>query len=414
MVKRVPSVRVLVLCPAVLRASWQEQVLAESTRAILVDRYRFRQMLETLSPTECWPEGVVSVLGDDFARQQDISDSLASTHWGLLVADEAHRFVGSRYELLRRCAARADRVVLATASTLPVLAGPLADATVVNWERDQLVDREGRPVYPAPRPEIREVPYSLSAGEQRLARLTEELAGLLEPGDTRGARATHILLRGLHSSPAALESVLNRIAAPGGVSDESEAPLEGSAEESSEVGLPMPAGPRTDPVASPVIAELLEEFSNAEEDTKRAAFDGLLESFRGPAREDVRVCAIVEFRSTLFYLAAHVEGRGLPCTVIHGEMQREDRRAYLGSFLGDGGLLLATRAAVSEGFDLKDVTDLVLYDLPTGEAATQQLLGRFDRYGRTGQLRIHVLTQAGNTDPVEMQARRLVAAVVSG
>jgi hypothetical protein len=56
-----------------------------------------------------------------------------------------------------------------------------------------------------------------------------------------------------------------------------------------------------------------------------------------------------------------------------------------------GGILVATSAAMVEGFDFPVVTDLVLYDLPRGKIGLQQVLGRFDRFGRQHRLNVHVL-----------------------
>ena len=61
-------------------------------------------------------------------------------------------------------------------------------------------------------------------------------------------------------------------------------------------------------------------------------------------------------------------------------------------------ILVATRAAVVEGADLGEVTELVLYDLPGNRMSLQQILGRFDRFGRKRQLTIHALTPSTESD----------------
>lgn len=58
---------------------------------------------------------------------------------------------------------------------------------------------------------------------------------------------------------------------------------------------------------------------------------------------------------------------------------------------------MATRA-VLEGINLSDVTDVVFYDLPDSERVLRQILGRFDRFGRTSQLTIHVLRGSDGSD----------------
>ena len=49
-------------------------------------------------------------------------------------------------------------------------------------------------------------------------------------------------------------------------------------------------------------------------------------------------------------------------------------------------------------FGSTDVTDLVLYDLPTNRLTLQGVLGRFDRFGRTTQLNTHALTPSDGAD----------------
>jgi hypothetical protein len=53
---------------------------------------------------------------------------------------------------------------------------------------------------------------------------------------------------------------------------------------------------------------------------------------------------------------------------------------------------------MSEGIALGEVTDLVLYDVPDGKDALQQLLGRFDRFGRRTQLNVYTLVPSGGTE----------------
>jgi len=83
---------------------------------------------------------------------------------------------------------------------------------------------------------------------------------------------------------------------------------------------------------------------------------------------------------------------------LHGRMRNEERQSALTKFSGDGGILMATRAALSEGDALGEVTDLVLYDVPDGKDALQQVLGRFDRFGRRTQLNVHTFVPSGSAD----------------
>jgi hypothetical protein len=46
------------------------------------------------------------------------------------------------------------------------------------------------------------------------------------------------------------------------------------------------------------------------------------------------------------------------------------------------------------------VTDLVFYDVPASKIALQEVLARFDRFGRASQLNIYVLTPSGESEDV--------------
>jgi superfamily II DNA/RNA helicase len=63
---------------------------------------------------------------------------------------------------------------------------------------------------------------------------------------------------------------------------------------------------------------------------------------------------------------------------------------------------------MSEGLNLPDVTDLVLYDVPRNRSALQQVFGRFDRLGRIGRLTIHVLVPEDGPDATDFEPVRLL------
>jgi hypothetical protein len=53
---------------------------------------------------------------------------------------------------------------------------------------------------------------------------------------------------------------------------------------------------------------------------------------------------------------------------------------------------------MTSGVDLSHVTDLILYDVPCDEVALQQVLGRFDRFGRASELNVYVLTPSNDQE----------------
>ena len=115
---------------------------------LLVDRYRFREMLDVKAGREIWPSGAVTIMSFEFAKQDDVKESLLCTHWDLVVTDEWQGIKGARAKALRQIGAASDHVILASA-THPNLelsdAFPANDTTVVEWRSDQIVDHDGNP-----------------------------------------------------------------------------------------------------------------------------------------------------------------------------------------------------------------------------------------------------------------------------
>lgn len=192
-----------------------ERLRSAGIPALSVDRYQFREMIESASGQELWSAGAVSALSREFARQEDIGEALAATRWDLLIVDEAHQFRGTLSgRVLRHVAEAADRVVLASATALDTdLPGDFAkdDISVVQWRRDEVVDFNGALLDSMPRPIVREVPFTLSAAELSLAESVSELCQVFEEGTAQQHLIRRSSLRSLQSSPSALESALARI-----------------------------------------------------------------------------------------------------------------------------------------------------------------------------------------------------------
>ena len=72
-------------------------------------------------------------------------------------------------------------------------------------------------------------------------------------------------------------------------------------------------------------------------------------------------------------------------------MTFDEREQSVDRFKLEGGVLLATTAAISEGLNLSQVEELVLYDLPSSKLKLEQIYGRFQQFGRTRPLKLSVL-----------------------
>jgi hypothetical protein len=375
-----------------------EMLRDKGTQSVLVDRYKFREMLDASVGDELWPRGVVTVLSDDFAKQTDIRESLGSARWDMVIGDEAHRFAGVRAELLRRVVQAAERVVLAT---MPGVGQPdtlsMADTRIVDWRRDQLVDLGGKALDVVPRPVLREVSFPLNPAERAVADTVSALCDVLKTRTSETALRTEHLIRSLHSSPAALEGALRRLVAGSEEEEKFDALLEDTAEIALE-GAAKPADSGTADAVPTIAGKALHELEAIQSDSKLGALAWLLAGLTDQEKPLRRICVLTEYRATLYYLAADMEGRGLTGLLLHGGMRDEARQQSLRTFVSTGGILVATMAVMTEGLSMPDVTDLVLYDLPGNPLELENVLGRFDRFGRTSRLNVHVLAQGDAVD----------------
>lgn len=406
-----PTARVLFLVSKGPQAQLVEMLRDAGAPALLVDRYQFREMLDSITNKEFWPRGMVAVLSRDFAKQADILNSLAEAHWDLVIADEAHWFKGARAEILRRVGASATRVVLATATPLDLElpdAHLAEEATVVEWRRDRVVDHDGTPLGIWPPTQVQEVSFSLSPSELSLLETVRSLCRILEASGPPRGRAAKSLLHSFQSSPAALEGALQRLIKRL-MEQESVDPLLESLDE--DVLEDEPNG-RVDRLraeeATEIGARALQEIEKLSSDSKLGTLAGLLSHLNEVKMPSRRICILTDHLSTLYYLASGIEGCGLPRHLLHGGMSVEDRRRSVTLFLSEGGILVATRAVIDESFALGQVTDLVLYDVPSSPVALQLVLGRFHWFGRVTQLNIYVLAPSGNARSLASESLRLL------
>lgn len=399
-----PLARSLFLVPAALRAQFVETLRNLGTPALLVDRYKFRELLESASDHDLWPCGVVSVLSREFARQIDILESLASTHWDLVIADEAQSFSGAQAELLRRVGAAAKRIVLATASNIssPDWA-PIGDVAVVSWDREHLVDFNGKPLDVAPRPVLHEAPFDLSRTENSLVRTVTEVRRLLETMSPQQDWLAKSLVGSLRSSPAALEAMFQRLADASVTRDDSQAEPDDGEEEEGRIEYPWSIDRIAAEKLAGLVGQSLRDIGEGRLDSKADAFLELLSRII-ESKGAAKICVLTNFVQTAFYLAAEIESRGQNCEILHAGMSLEDRFASAREFAMTGAIMIATRAVATSGIDLSNVTDLVLYDIPSSKNALAQTLGRFDRIGRQSQLNVHVLVPSQSEDAVSSDA----------
>jgi hypothetical protein len=417
LVQERPAARVLILVPAALRRQFAEMLRDAHTPTLLVDRYRFREMLDSTTAEELWPRGTVAVLSQDFVKQPDILESVAATHWDLVIADEAHGIKEARREALQRIGESAERIVLATATRPdfePSDAFPASDTTIVEWRRDRMFDHDGRLLDVTPPPILHEVPFRLTSAELSLRETVRHLCNTRWGSEAPQDLITKIALRSLQSSPPAAEAVLRRLSerlkADSALEQSTEFVEEEPIEDLPKFQLSRSAAAE----ASRLIARALEQFEDITVDPKLNELAKLLSNLTKTKTGSRRICVLTDFVATLFYLSADIEDRSMNCFPLYGAMSAEDRHLSLMSFANAKGILLATRAAISETNTMGEVTDLVLYDIPGSKAGLLDVLARGERPSQQLPRRVYcprsVGEQASHGEHVRNGLRLLPAA----
>jgi superfamily II DNA or RNA helicase len=362
-------------------------------RSLLMDRYQYREMLDSMAGGEFWPRGVVVVVSQELAKFSDILERLAEPRWDLVIVDEVHRsMTGVGAEVLRRVGASAEHVVLAIASEITLTdVFPGEVPTTVEWRRDRVVNHDGTLLDTLPRPLLHEIVFSLSPGELSLYKTVRELFQLQEGATSHRNSIANSMLRCFQSSQAALEHSLQRLAEGADARSDSDEPL-------GELERELPEGEsdvQTDLNISGTVAEIarraLQQIEEIDGDSKLKAFVELLAQLNKVGMPSRRICVLTNYLGTLYYLAAAIEDQGRQCQLLHGGMSAEERQAVLAQISDTGTILIATTAML-QGIVLPEVSDLVFYDIPNKKVALQVVLGRFDRFGRQTRLNVHALT----------------------
>jgi hypothetical protein len=209
----------------------------------------------------------------------------------------------------------------------------LERATVVDWRRDELVDDKGRPLHVSPRPVLHEVRFMQSEAEHHLAHIIRTLCQALESGNLLQGFASSVLIRSLHSSSAALERTLQRFAVGQEKNDEINAPLPD--EDGGEA--PEPIDPHVAEKGRAIAGQALQVLEAIQVDSKLEAFGTLIERLTRVKTPPKRICVLTDYLSTLYYLAAEIEGYDVPCELIHGSMGQDARQESLRKFENVGG-----------------------------------------------------------------------------
>ena len=101
-----------------------------------------------------------------------------------------------------------------------------------------------------------------------------------------------------------------------------------------------------------------------------------------------KLLIFTEFRDTVNYLVAKLQGWGYQVITIHGQMNMEDRLQAEHEFKTNAQIMVATEAA-GEGINLQFCSWMINYDIPWNPNRLEQRMGRIHRYGQRYEVHIY-------------------------
>lgn len=452
---------VLVLCPASLQEKWRVEMLEKFgldfhvVDTEYVKRLRRERGLNA-NPWTSHPRLIASI---DWAKQGEglrlLRDAVPSRvtyprKFDLLIVDEAHNVAPTvgryaveslRTRLVRFLAPHFQHKLFLTATphngyteSFTALLELLDDQrfarnvmpneaqlarVMVRRLKSDLVDAEGRPIYPKRRLEA--LPIHYTDEERRLRWLLDEYIAQREAKDRDQSTVAHfvyqLLRKRLSSSPAALAATLERHAATlEGRGDEEARPdrledriLRRAIARTEEDYADDEERERAEVEATEVVSQrlrplteeerrLLDELrdraqkaANRPDSKAMAILEWLDEHIRpGGVWSDTRVILFTEYRTTQRWmhqiLASHGYG-GDRLMLLYGGMDPKERELVKAAFQASPQdspvrILLATDAA-SEGIDLQNHCHYLIHlEIPYNPNVMEQRNGRIDRHGQ--------------------------------
>jgi superfamily II DNA or RNA helicase len=419
--------RILILSPnMILCEQWTARLGDISTiPVVLVTRRVFREMEAALPIGQSpWKSDGIYVISLDLAKQEDFAIGLSAVDWDLVIVDEAHRLAApQRAALLDRLlgANVVRRLLLLSATPLPALHQwlyPLSDQparfpsplVITSWY-GELQNWDGSTVERSP---LRWSVYGYKRSPEEVRCLSlffrrkDELINVSGGNDF----LTQILTQRVSSSLFAFEQSLQRLKHTlRSTVQQEEVFLAKDSMAQSELPLDFDD---TEPTTADLYPtwtdkqtglEIIDEWIQAVEtitlDEKLHALKRLIASILGITVDLPRICLFSAYADTISYLHTAFEEVGLSLFKATGATSLPQREDTINRFLNQGGLLLGTDAALSEGIAMLRVSHIIHYDLPLNPQRIEQRCGRFDRFGRDTPLTMHLLLDESGTIPFE-------------
>ena len=436
--------RTLIVVPGHLKDQWRREMKEKFQESFQVINRDFVEGTWGQNPWSLYPQLIVSI---DFAKQEDILESLKAAHWDFVIVDEAHKMAAYKYGQktkytdrykLGQILSENSRFLLFLTAT-PHKGDPenfrlflellepemfpnlkLLEESIKNQDnplylrrlKEDLVDFEGKPLFP-PR-FLHTVKFQLSDQElelynrvtnyirqnynQALARENRNVTFALTVLQKRMASSIRAITRSLERRKKRLEELLERGALLQEKLSLGEDYLEelDDLEESERWKREEELEKFTSATTLSELKEEIEEISELlslarkldreETETKLSALQEIIKERLVPSEEKMIVFS--ESRDTMEYLKEKIKKWGYSVVTIHGGMNMDQRIKAEHDFKEWAQFLVATEAA-GEGINLQESAWLMVnYDIPWNPNRIEQRMGRIHRYGQKRDVHI--------------------------
>lgn len=437
--------RILIVAPGHLITQWTQEM---KTRFEENFTHVTRAYVNSHQHENVWHREQQLITSMDFARQDEIREAIANTHFDLIIVDEAHKMAADQYGETKRyklgkCLSNCTTHLLFLTATphkgdsenfrlfLDLLEpGFFADPIQVQESitrkdnplfirrvKEDLKDFEGKPLF-LPR-HVQTKPFRLGSESEIEMKLYNSLSEYIreqynrfsEDSQKRNnvAFALVILQRRLASSTYALLISLQRrqqrlaelLQSATHIADEipSEQQREEVEDLSEEERWKLEEQWEVLSVAEnreelndeiemlKILEQEAQQIIDRENELKLQQLKKALDELNANHPNE-KILIFTEYFDTLDYLEQKVTAWGYSVSVIHGKMPHERRIEAQETFRNETQLLLATEAA-GEGINLQFCHLMINYDLPWNPNRLEQRMGRIHRYGQ--QREVHVI-----------------------
>jgi SNF2 family DNA or RNA helicase len=434
--------RILIVVPGHLKDQWIREMIEKFQETFIEIN---RNLMNSLYGENPWAEKNQVITSMDFAKQEDILPSLSSTHWDLVIVDEAHKMAAyrysdktsktDRYKLGENLSKKSTHLLFLTATPhkgdqenfrlfLDLLVpGFFAKEEFIKESinnkdnplfirrlKEDLRDLEGKPIFTNRYPKT--IKFRLSDKEKKLYNELSEyvisqynkalqkdkkknIAFALLILQRRMASSTYALLKSLERRKQRLEELFKKSELEKEKSyfsfdiEEFEEYNEKERWEKEKEWETLSLAETKEELHQEInilenLIKKANEIIDEENEIKLTELKKAIEEGLKKIIEiqgNEKILIFTESKDTLDYLVQKIKSWGYSVNSIDGSMSLKDRIKAERIFRDQTQIMVATEAA-GEGINLQFCHIMINYDIPWNPTRLEQRMGRIHRYGQ--------------------------------